>query len=223
MEDAEYPEPPPSALTVARRALILAAISCRGFTDGDKINVLGAADLAGKSKNWLIALGLDEELTDWERKILSAEFGQLQDRDRINASWLSEGLVILAWALERVELPSFDVQCDPSGTANILGFLQPESETVLAKPSLRSSEELNEYNEFIYNLHWRIRDFSLHRRPYDFESLARKAWGEPVLRHGLKLNEKDIEIAGQPLFKAPEKFWRTFLSITQERHRLQTG
>jgi hypothetical protein len=54
---------------------------------------------------------------------------------------------------------------------------------------------------------------------YDFESLARKAWGEPVLRFGLKLNEKDIQIGGQPLFKAPENIWRTLASIAQERHR----
>lgn len=164
-------------------------------------------------------MGLDEELSDWERKILSTEFGQLQERDRINASWLAEGLVILAWALGRADLPDFDKQCDPSGTANSLGFLQPESETVLSKPSLRSSIELNEYNEFIYNVHWRMRHLSRNHGSYDFESLARKAWGEPVLRFGLQLIEKDIQIAGQPLSKVPENIWRELSSITQERHR----
>jgi hypothetical protein len=143
MGEAEYQEPPPpSALTVARRALILATVSCRGFVDNDKANESGASGPAKKSKDWLFALGLDEGLSDWECKILSAEFGQLQERDRINASWLAEGLVILAWALGRVSLPAFDTQCDPSAIANALGFLQPESETVLAKPSLRSQEEL---------------------------------------------------------------------------------
>jgi len=68
-------------------------------------------------------------------------------------------------------------------------------------------------------MHWRIRDFSLNRRPYDFESLARKAWGEPVIRFGLKLCEKDIRIGDDPLFKADEKDWRAVASITQERHR----
>ncbi|HXR47733.1 MAG TPA: DUF4272 domain-containing protein [Candidatus Limnocylindrales bacterium] len=220
MEDTEYQEPPPpSASTVARRALILATVSCRGFIDNDKANASGASSLAKKAKDWLFALGLDEELSDWERKILSTEFGQLQERDRINASWLAEGLVILAWALRRVSLPAFDVQCDPSATANVLGFLQPESETVLAKTSLRPLAELNEYNEFILNVHWRIRDFSLNHRTFDFESLAKKAWGEPVLRFGLKLSEKDIQIGGQPLSKAPENIWRGLTSITQERHR----
>jgi hypothetical protein len=191
MDDIEYQEPtPPSASAVARRALILATVSCRGFLDNDYANAAGASGLAKKSKDWLHALGLDEELSDWERKILSAEFGQLQDRDRVNASWLAEGLVILAWALGRVDLPDFDAQCDPSPTANALGFLQPQSETVLSKPSLLSTDELNDYNEFIFNVHWRIRDLSLNHRPCDFESLARKAWGEPVLRFGLKIKRK---------------------------------
>jgi len=216
MDNEEYQEPPPpDATKVARRALILATVCCRGITDHD----INAGDLAKKSRDWLFALGLDKELSNWERGILSTDFGQLQQRDRINASWLSEGLVILAWALGCLDLPAFDAQCDPSGTANALGFLQPTPETVLVNPVLRPIKELKEYNEFIYNVHWRIRDFSLSHRPYDFESLARKAWGEPVLRHGLKLNEKDIQIGGQPLFKAPENITRNLSSITQERHR----
>jgi hypothetical protein len=78
MDDVENQEPPPpSASTVARRALILATVSCRGFIDNDKANAAGASDLAKKSKNWLHALGLAEELTDWERKVFSVEFGQL--------------------------------------------------------------------------------------------------------------------------------------------------
>ncbi len=220
MADAEYQDPPPpNASKVARRAIILATISCRGLIDDEKTNASGASDLAKKANGWLYALGLDNELSDWERRVISTDFGHLPERDRINASWLSEGLVILAWALGYAELPVFDIQCDPYETAKALGFLLPESETVLAKPSLRSTGELKEYNEFIFNVHWRIRDFSLNRRPYDFESLAKKAWGDPVLRHGLKLSEKDIQIEGQPLFKAPENIWRGLGSITQERHR----
>src|SRR5271170_3075901 len=109
MDDIESQEPPPpSASTVARRSLILATVSCRGFIDNDNANASGASGLAKKSKDWLHALGLDEELSDWERKILSTEFGRLQERDRVNASWLAEGLVILAWALGRIDLPDFD-------------------------------------------------------------------------------------------------------------------
>jgi hypothetical protein len=75
------------------------------------------------------------------------------------------------------------------------------------------------YNEFIWNVHWRLRDFARNHNAYDFESLARKAWGEPVRRYGLRLATEDICIAGQPLSRASEEDWRTLQSITQERHR----
>lgn len=220
MEENDHNDPPPpDAPTVARRALVLAAVACRAFIDDEKNDPEGAGKLAKQSFDWLRGFGLDAELTDWERKVLCTEFGCLEDDDRINASWLAEGLIVLAWALKCADLPAFDVQCDPSATANALGFLQPLADTVLAKPCLRSSDELAGYNEFVYNLHWRTRHFSLNHRPYDFESLARNAWGEPILRFGLKLCQKDIKLGTGPLFKAKGNSWRGLASITQERHR----
>jgi hypothetical protein len=220
MEDEEFNEPPPpSAETVARRAIVLSVVACRGIVEGDRANVQGASDLAKRAYDWLRAVGLDEELSAWELRVLESTFGQLSDRDRINASWLSEAVVVLAWSLGKFELPGFAEQCDPAGAANSLGFLQPTNATVLKEPQLRSSDDLREYNEFIYNLHWRVRDFSLNKRSYDFESLARKAWGEPVLRHGLVLSERDICVKGVPISRTPEQDWRTLASITRERHR----
>jgi hypothetical protein len=220
MEQNDNNEPlPPNAPTVARRALVLAAVACRAFIDDEKNDPKGAAKLAKRSFDWLRTLGLDADLTDWERKILCTKFGCLEDHDRMNASWLAEGLVVLAWALKCADLPAFDIQCDPSATANTLGYLQPRADTVLTEPRLHSSDELAEYNEFVYNLHWRTRNFSLNHSRYDFESLARKAWGEPVLRFGLKLCERDIKLGDGPLFKAKGSSWRRLASITQERHR----
>jgi hypothetical protein len=114
-----------------------------------------------------------------------------------------------------LDLPKVEEQCDPAGAANSLGFLQPTGSTVLNQPQLLSHDDLREYNEFVYNLHWRVRDFSLNKRSYDFESLASKAWGEPVLRHGLVIKERDLCVGGVPIFRASERDWRTVASITQ--------
>lgn len=220
MEDDQFSEPPPpSADKVARRAIVLSVVSCRGFVEGDRGNPKAGADLAKRSYEWLRAIALDEEASDWERQVLTSPFGSLADRDRINASWLSEAVTVLAWSLGRIEMPGFNEQCDPANAANSLGFLQPTASTVLTRPQLRPSEDLKEYNEFIYNLHWRVRDFSLNKRSYDFESLARKAWGEPILRHGLVIEERDLCVGGVPISRAAEGDWRTLASITQERHR----
>jgi len=220
MEDEEFLEPPPpSADKVARRAIVLSVVSCRGIVEGHPKHSKEGRDLVKRSDLWLRAIGLEDELSDWERQILVSPFGDLADRDRIDASWLSEAVTILAWSLGKFELPGFDEQCDPAAAANSLGFLEPTDSTALRQPRLRPPEELDEYNEFIYNLHWRVRDFSLNRRSYDFESLARKAWGEPVLRHGLKIQEKDLCVGGVPISRAKESEWRALVSITRERHR----
>jgi hypothetical protein len=220
MGDEQFTEPPPpSADKVARRAVVLSVVACRGIIDGDRTNPKEADALSKRSYNWLRAIGLEEELTDWERRILDSPFGNLTDPDRINASWLSEAVLVLAWSLGRSELPGLEDQCDPSGAANSLGFLQPMDSTALKQPQLLPPEDLHEYNEFIYNVHWRIRDFSLNKRSYDFESLARKAWGEPVLRHGLIICESDLCVGGVPILWAKESAWRTLASITRERHR----
>jgi len=220
MEDEEYTEPaPPTAEKVARRAVVLSVISCRGVVEGDKANSQGREDLVKRSRDWLFGLGVENELSAWERGILETPFGDLTSRDRINASWLSEAMTVLAWALGKIEMPAYDEQCDPADVANSLGFIEDASETVLKFPVLRATAALNEYNEFIYNIHWRVRDFSINQNAYDFESLARKAWGEPVLRHGLKIAEKDLCVGGVPISQADERDWRTLSSITRERHR----
>jgi hypothetical protein len=220
MEDEELMEsPPPSPDEVARRAIILSVVSCRGIVDGDRANSTPARQLAKSSYDWLVSLGLEEELSGWERQVLTSPFGSLAKQDRINASWLSEAVIVLAWSLEKTELPGFEKQCDPADAANSLGFLRSADSTVLSTPHLRPLEDLREYNGFIYNLHWRVRDFSLNGRSYDFESLARKAWGDPILRHGLVLQDGDLSVGGVPISRAEEGTWRKLVSITRERHR----
>jgi hypothetical protein len=206
---------PPSPEKVARRALILSVISCRGIMDHQET----ARELIDSSSKWLEALDIEEEMSDWERNLIALPFGSLPQRDRINASWLSEAVVVLAWALGKTELPGFNEQCDPAGSANRLGFLQPARSTALDGPELRSMSDLQEYNEFIYNLHWRLRDFQLRKQPYDFESLAGKAWGEPILRYGLILQERDLCVGGVPISRAEEIARRSLNSMTRERHR----
>lgn len=216
-EDFIEPEPP-DAVSVAKRALILSVIACRGFVDKQSA-IPEQAKWAKDSANWLRALGMDEDLSAWERGILGTELGRLTDRDQVNASWLSEGLVVLAWALQRAEMPAYDVQCDPYAVSVALGFMKPYGETVLAKSTLRNDTELSEYSGFIYHLHWRIRDFSLFGRPYDFEANLKDADKQSASQFGLKLCDKDVKVGDGPLFRAAENERRHLASIVQERHR----
>ncbi|MBL9203075.1 MAG: DUF4272 domain-containing protein [Opitutaceae bacterium] len=217
-DENQFDFEPPSAETVARRALILAAISYRGFvdlvTDDPKIPQRIATTTAS-----LTRLGLDADMTPWEKDVLKTNLGALTPRDRINSSWVSEGLVVLAWALQKSELPAFDDQCDPHQVALSIGFTTPDGLALLQNPRLRADSELQEFGEFIYNVHWRLRDFSVSGRAYNFRSLATRARGEPILRFGLQLSEDDIATGGQSLSRAEPNARQNLTSITQERHR----
>jgi hypothetical protein len=124
MSDDELEPKPPEAMKVARRAVVLSVITCRGFSEGFADKEEGA-DLVRRSIAWLDSLAIDQELCAWERSILSTPFGHLSEKDIIKASWLCEGLIVLAWALNRVDILSYDIQCDPPEVANSLGYLQP--------------------------------------------------------------------------------------------------
>ncbi|MGC4013786.1 MAG: DUF4272 domain-containing protein [Luteolibacter sp.] len=218
--DVDHIEPtPPTSHAVARQALILSAIACRGGMEGDNSDPSGASSMIELIQTWLRNLDLWSHLTRWEHRIVSAPFGTLSQRDAIDASWLSESMAILAWALGKTPLPDCDKQCDPASVATSLGFLKPVDMTVLTNPVLLEPGALDEFNEFIYQIHWRLRDFSLFGRPYDFESLARAAWGTPVERYGLKLIQGDIGIGGVPLYESDDHERGHFGSITRERHR----
>lgn len=211
----------PTPQSVARRSLILSVVYCRGMLEPKAATpaTSGLAALMSRSHDWLNSLGLSDDLTKWERRLVTTPVGNLSQRDAINASWLCEAVAVLAWSLGRCELPALDEQCDGAGVVKSLGFLQPRENTVLAAPSLRPTDELLDYNKVIWEVQWRIRDFELHRNTRDFESIARKAWGEPVRRHGLRFAGQDICVAGQPLSRAKEEDRRTLQGISQERHR----
>jgi hypothetical protein len=204
----------PTAETVASRAIILSVVSCRAFTSAQPEDP-EAAVLATRSYDWLCTLGLEGSLTDWERGVLTAPFGTLPQTDIITGTWLIEAVGVLSWALRNIELPPFDQQCDPPEIANSLGFLEPIEGTSLNKAVLRSKDEFSRYNDFIYNLHWRLRDCMRRKQAYDCTNLL----GEYDGQYGFKLIGRDVCVGGAPLSEVNEPTLRSIMSVTQERHR----
>ena len=126
---------------------------------------------------------------------------------------------MLAWALGKQQLPNYETQSNGPATAEALGFLKPREQTALHQPRLRPVEEITALSDQIFTLHWRLRQFSLKPEAIDFQEFAKTAWFGPLSLDGLQLSEKDLSIRGMPLARAPEKEWRTVMSITQERHQ----
>src|SRR5687768_3790230 len=137
---------PPSAARVAARAITLCVVSCRGFIDQDAAQ---AGDFWTRVRDWHGSLDIDDELEPRERSLLETPLGQLSPQQRAEASWLCEGMVVLAWALRCRTLPAHDETIVAAEVADTLGFLEPASKTVLHDPRLRPSEELHAYGDVI--------------------------------------------------------------------------
>src|SRR5262249_34991627 len=107
--------PPPSARRVAARALALSAVVCRAYLE------MSRADMP--SESWepqrahlfarLQGLGIAPELEPPERAFLHVPVGGADPRLVTDAAWRGEGLAVLAWALNRFELPAHDEQAFP--------------------------------------------------------------------------------------------------------------
>ena len=212
-DDDEAPEPyPPTAERVARRALVLAAVTCRGSIESD-------AESEGFRRSvltWFERTGLLEEAEAEERHLLAVPVGQLTHQRAVDASWRSEGLAVLAWALHCRDLARYDQQCEPEHVADSVGFMM-DSPVVLNGPVLRSSDQLHRLAALMFSLHWRLRQFSLKADSMDFERFAGEAWFGPLEVDGLLFAEKDLAIHGVPVVRSAR--WRDVLSIARERQQ----
>lgn len=212
MDEAATPAPP-SPARVAARALVLAAVSCRGFVERDD----DAVPLWSEVRGWFATLGADSELEPAERALLDAPLGALSASQRMNASWRCEGMAVLAWALGGDELPPYDAEVDPRAVADALGFLRPRDETVLTSPRLRPRGELAAFAEGMFTVHWRLREQRLNPAAMDLAAFARTAWFGPLSLDLARLSGGDLAIGGRPIARADDALLARCESIASER------
>jgi Domain of unknown function (DUF4272) len=209
---------PPDASRVAARALVLSAVCCRGLIEGDA-HEPGAEELRQKVIDWLEAVGVAGELEPAETSLLSTPLGKLDQKTKRDAGWKSEGMVVLAWALGYAELPPVHLECEPSDTANKMGFLDKLPKTPLRSPSLRDCQEIETWADTYLTLHWRLRQFSSKPEPMDFVKFVSECTWGPLRLDYLETLNSDLAIEGVPVDKVKHAVFRRVLSITQERHQ----
>jgi hypothetical protein len=209
---------PPSAMRVAKRTLVLASVACRGSIESDA-GKPGAEELRRNILPWLAELRADIELEQRERELITQSLGKLDRKNAINATWKSEGLVVLAWALSFCELPSFSEQCDPPAVANGIGLLAPIHETCLRAPVLRERDDIKAWTDRYLTLHWRLRLLESNPGQMDFvDCVNRVTWG-PLSLDGFDLIENDISVDDTRIDLISEKRRRDLIGIAQERHQ----
>ena len=208
----------PNASRVAARAMILSAVMYRGLLDLD-VDQQQSEERRRHLCEWLDGLGVAGELEDGENAVIRTPI-RLLDRQRVtNATWRSEGMLILAWSLGRTELPRYYDQCDPFDVATSLGFFAERDDTALARPSLRPPEEIEHCAGTYLTIHWRLSEFRIIDSPIDFASLVSHCEWAPLTLDGVELIDGDLGIRSERIDRAPADWLRQTMSITRERHK----
>jgi hypothetical protein len=201
------PPAPPAARRVAARAMALAAVVWRAHFE---INLPDEPAVSLKEQchyvlNWLRGLGIGSELEPPEYKFLQAPPGGIDHRLVLEAAWRCEGLAVLAWALGRFELPSYDEVVWPEPAQASVGFGRVEvAREILDTASLRPVAEIDRYATCATVVTWRIRTFRLAPLAWDLATQLRgQASFTDSWLDGLRLVDGDLAIGDQAIAEAP--------------------
>ncbi|MFA6545889.1 MAG: DUF4272 domain-containing protein [Limisphaerales bacterium] len=217
-EESEAVLIPPKPERVLARSFCISALICRSFLDphSDDANCMTTN---GKILPWIEAVGAGDELELWEAEALAQPMGSWNERQRVDCSWMSEGLVMLVWALSLCPLPTHDECVDPKEVTDACGFLRDDGAQFGQNARLRSVPELKSAGKRAFAIHWRTRQFQLDRKAMDFENLARTAWFGPLDIAGVALVDSDLSVGDLSLFNADPVDVHRVTSIARERHR----
>lgn len=207
---------PPSPFRIARRARALTAVTARALLEQDESSIDEREKQRQAVVSWATKVSADKELEEEELKILSTPIGALDQHTAINSTWRLEGLGVLAWALNLVEQAPYDEQVD---TGMLLDTLYQAAKSILERPSVRAEEEIDEYGEQIFALHWRLVEFTLNSEVIDFAEIIQQPWIGLRDLTAFHLVNGDLAIGGQRIDKAQSKAFSQTMSIARERHQ----
>ncbi len=222
----------PSPARVARRALAMVALTARAILEqggplrtpepsrfGWLRSLFSNQDALRRDVlKWVADVGIHDELEPDEWAILQRPIGKLAQAQQIQATWRHEGLVILAWALGRFEIPPPDrlVHCESLWQG--LGLYDIDAaRQILNAPSLRNREELGILRARLFTLHWRLRSYWITPTAIDFAEVARtNTFGLDLA--GIPLDGGDLALLGTRIDKAGPDAFGLAHSISLERH-----
>jgi len=208
----------PNAQRVARRAMVLAAVARRSFSDHDPENA-DVQDVWQHLKDWIQSLDVDSEIESYETQILCNPFGSLSDEERLAGTWGIEGLAILAWSLGLLPFPAHDQQVDPYEVTDAVELLNPEAADIIKSADLRPCNELTACRELLYAIHCRLRQFNREASSHNIEHWIESEWLQTLGIESVLASNGDLAVIGMPLSESPESVWRLCESVTFERHR----
>jgi len=210
---------PPTLDRVCRRAFVLVSVACRASLE-EAPQHPDSIGIYGRLQQWIADEDLRQEFEAHEWEGICCPLGALTRRDRIDMSWRSEGLVVLAWALQRSDLPPHDTQADGPCVGEAIGFLEDGAVgRLIADARERSQEDLRWLEEMTLAVHWRLRQYSLHPEPIDFVDFAQKCQWADMPIADLPMIDRDLALRGKPISQASESLLSECTSIASERQQ----
>lgn len=192
-----------TSVRVLHRASVLFALAERAISEHE--HGTGRAD---GILSWLEATGAVHEAEADEVKCLRAATGELGQRRLADISWHSEGAGVLLWALGAVDLPSID--------RTVIVSSADFDRVREGKVSPRSLETITRFEELMYKLQWRLRDFLWRATPHDAESSC----ADVGTLAGVDLPSfanRDLIVSGKPISVAHEDEVMRCATIVRER------
>src|SRR6185503_6672640 len=96
-----------------------------------------AAEAQSACIAWCERVGLQSEFETQEWELITTPLGHLSQRDAVNASWLTEPAVCLAWALRQAEVPDYETEADGASVSTRLRFLADAADSFRTESQLR--------------------------------------------------------------------------------------
>jgi Domain of unknown function (DUF4272) len=152
-DDEHEEDVPRTAVEIARRAIALHCVIAAAH-DVDRTELV----------DWLKHEALWDAVSPWEQQFLLDN--SPSDQDVRNAGWRVEAQVALLWAIGKIQsLGSLSEQCDTTPMVDAIPDLDSSTAAFIDTSVLRSSEEISEEYEKVYQAHWETRNAARHNIP----------------------------------------------------------
>lgn len=212
---------------VAARVIVLAAVCHRAYLERAVADD-GADDPEAERFDlvaWLRTEGLDPIASPVERHLLQTRLGRLASDEAAAASWQTEALTALAWAMGILDaLPSYHIPTDPGTLLDAVPSPWDKTAPFRTGVRLRPEEEIAAERERAELWHWRATMVDLlleagGKEAQRLRTVIREVAGEAA-RAGLIVDVAggDFTADGRPYRDLDEEALGMAAAIAAERH-----